>query len=212
MALFVVFEGLDGSGKTTQVALLGESLRKRNLRVVMTREPGGTDAGEAVREIMFGPRSVALKPLTWTFLMTAARTQLVADVIAPALAAEDIVIADRYWYSTLAYQGCGDGVDEQLIRDISVVATSGIEPDLVICLDVPPEDAMARKMRGARDVLDRRPVDFHERVSRCYHELARADPGRWQMLDGRLPVGELASKMEQRVLHALDSRAALAAP
>lgn len=206
--MFVVFEGLDGAGKSTQVQLLAQSLRGRNFDVVTAREPGGTEAGEAVRQIMFGDgeaqRPVTLHPLAWAFLMNAARTQLIADVVRPALEKDIVVIADRYWYSTLAYQGAGEGVDQEFIRCISNVATCGLMPDIVIYLEVPAETAMARKMTAFRDVLDRRPLAFHIRVSECYHSLAQADPHRWSRFDGRLAVPELADTIEERVLHALE--------
>jgi dTMP kinase len=207
LALFAAFEGLDGSGKSTQIKLLAASLESRGIPVLTTREPGGTKAGEAIREIMFGPKAAPLEPLTWTFLMSAARAQLVSEVIAPAIPGSAVIMADRYWYSTLAYQGAGDGVDQDLIRAMSRTVTLGIEPDLVIYLDVPPETAMARKQAGPRDVLDRRPLEFHTRVAECYRRLAREDPGRWRVFDGCLPSQPLAEQGEDAVMSALSSQA-----
>lgn len=209
--MFVVFEGLDGAGKTTQVSLLSQSLEKVGQHVVTTREPGGTTAGEAIRDIMFGDHAAPLRPLTWVFLMNAARAQLVADVIRPALGEGAFVIADRYWYSTMAYQGGGDGVDESIIRRLSETATTGIEPDHIFYLAVPPGMAMRRKLAGRRDVLDSKPLDFHERVAAAYRRMAEGDRTRWHVVDGTLDEYQLSRVILAELEPVLASHVALAA-
>ncbi|HEV3312772.1 MAG TPA: dTMP kinase [Chloroflexota bacterium] len=209
--MFIVFEGADGAGKSTQVKLLTEGLTERGIDTIAVREPGGTPAGEAVREIMFGREPpLPMRPLTWAFLMNAARAELVAEVVAPALRQGCVVIADRYWYSTMAYQGAGDGVDADVIRRLSRIATTGLEPDLVILFDVPAAEAMERKRSGSRDVLDRRPLDYHERVVQAYRGLAARDPDRWHVLDGLEPPEALAQAVLEEVLIAIDAQTARA--
>lgn len=171
MCAFVVFEGLDGAGKSTQIPLLADNLRKAGVSVETVREPGGTEAGERIRSIMFGPDACRLEPLTWAFLMNSARAELVATRIRPALLAGVTVLADRYWYSTLAYQGGGDGLDGRLIRRLSEAATAGLQPDVVIYLDLPPGKVASRKHRDDPNVLDSRPLSFHRRVAMAYQKL-----------------------------------------
>ena len=176
--MFIVFEGPDGAGKSTQVELLTQALRARSIPAIAVPEPGGTSVGEAVREIMFGEPPFPMRPLTWAFLMNAARSELVDTVIRPSILRGMVVIADRYWYSTLAYQGAGEGLDSTIIRDLSAIAISGLEPEMVLYLDV-SSAGIERKRTGSLNVLDRRPLEFHKRVVACYREMAGGDPERW---------------------------------
>jgi dTMP kinase len=182
--LFVTFEGGEGSGKSTQLARLAVRLRARGLEPLLTREPGGTPLAEGIRDLLLDP---ARRPgaMSEALLMEAARADLVANVVRPALAAGRVVLCDRYDDSTLAYQGAGRGLDAALLATLNRAATGGLTPDLTLLYDVPPEVGLARR-EGAGDGtnrLDREPAEFHGRVRRGYLELAAADPGRWVVLD-----------------------------
>lgn len=188
MALFISFEGPDGSGKSTQAAMLAASLRGQGYRVTETREPGGTELGERIRELVLSPESPSATPLAMTFLLSAARTQLLHEVILPALACGDIVIADRFADSTLAYQSCGLGLDAGLVRQVTAIATGGRSPDVTIYVDVPVETGMARAVaRGQGNRLDTENAAFHDRVRTGYLQLMAAEPGRWIDVDGAAP-------------------------
>jgi dTMP kinase len=159
---FLVLDGPDGSGKTTQIARLAARLRERGRSVVVLREPGATPMGEAVRDLLLHA-DVDITPLAEMLLYQAARAHLVETVIRPALGAGQTVVLDRYWYSTAAYQGHGLGLDPEEIRRVSAVATGGLEPDRVVLLDVAAEVGLAR-LRGVRDRVEARPLDYHRRV------------------------------------------------
>jgi dTMP kinase len=187
MPLFVVVEGIEGSGKSTLLAGLAEHLTAAGHAVAVTREPGGTPVGDAIREIFLN-RVLSISPLAESLLVTAARAQHVADVIRPALADGRIVLCDRFTDSTLAYQGYGRNVDLSALRTICAIAADGLEPDLVLLIDLP--------VRVARERLRERPVGadriesegdaFHERVRRGFLELA-AESLRHVIVDGTEP-------------------------
>lgn len=200
MGFFVVFEGSDGAGKSTQLKILAAELAALGISVVCTREPGGTSVGDAVREVMLGKGSVDMQPLTWAFLMNAARAELASQVIRPALARNQVVLSDRYWYSTLAYQSAGDGVPAETVTEMADIATSGLEPDLVLLLQLPPETGLSRKRHASRNVLDERPLDFHVRVSDAYREMARTAGDRWQTFDATRPVEDVTAAILSKVL------------
>ncbi|HEX8919593.1 MAG TPA: dTMP kinase [Chloroflexota bacterium] len=201
MPLFISFEGPDGSGKSTQAHLLARVLQSRGLRVVETREPGGTPLGERVRDVALNPHSPPATPLALAFLMSAARAQLVAEVIAPALADGQVVISDRYADSTAAYQGFGLGVDLLDIRELTRIATGGISPDVIVYVDIPVELGLERvAARGFANRLDEQTLAFHRRVRDGYQTLARQEPRRWLVVDGA--ANELT--VHQRVMHSLE--------
>jgi dTMP kinase len=201
--LFVTFEGGEGSGKTTQLERLAARLRARALDPVVTREPGGTPVAEGIRRLLLDP-ALRPSPLAEAMLMDAARADLVATVIRPALAAGRIVLCDRYDDSTLAYQGGGRGLDPELLRALNRAATGGLVPALTLLFDLEPVAGLARRERGAEAVnrLDREPEAFHGRVRRRYLELAAAEPGRFVVLDGSLPP----ERLEALVWSALEPR------
>lgn len=178
--MFVVLEGGEGAGKSTLAAGLRERLEARGMRVTVTREPGGTQAGERVRAILHGE----LTPWAETFAFLLARAQLVAEVIHPALARGELVICDRYTPSTLAYQGYGRGLDLGELRRLNALATGGLEPDVVLLLDLDPRVGLARK-RGESESLrtGAEDVAFHARVREGYRTLAAAESGRWLVVD-----------------------------
>ncbi|MBV8154873.1 MAG: dTMP kinase [Candidatus Eremiobacteraeota bacterium] len=184
--MFVTIEGIEGSGKSTLLAGLAERLRAADRDVVVTREPGGTPAGDAVRRIFLDP-AIAIAPLTEAMLVNAARAQHVADVIRPALRAGKIVLCDRFVDSTLAYQGYGRGLDRDLLRRLCDAATGGLRADLTLLVDVPLAVSRARTQarHGEADRLEAEDDGFHERVRRGFLEIAHDNAG-YEVLNGTL--------------------------
>ena len=175
---FIAFEGGDAAGKSTQA----ERLVAR-IDAVRTREPGGTAAGAAIRALFLDPATGDLDPRTEALLMAADRAQHAAEVIRPALAAGRHVVTDRYLYSSVAYQAHARGLDPAEVRDLSLWATQGLEPDLVVFLDVPVDVARDRVAHLAPDRLESETTAFHERVRAGFHAQAAADPDRWAVID-----------------------------
>jgi dTMP kinase len=189
---FIVFEGGEGCGKSTQARLL-----VRRLGAVLTHEPGATDVGKALRALVL-ESSLDIDPRAEALVMLADRAQHVTEVIRPALAAGRDVVSDRFVGSTLAYQGYARGLAVEELAELSRWASGGLEPDVVILLDVPAEVAVAR-LGGDLDRMERAGAEFHLRVSEGYRALATADPARWRMVDGSGTV----EAVEARVLAAL---------
>ena len=187
---FIVLEGPDGAGKSLQATRLADYLRKRGHSVTPTREPGGTRLGEQVRQVLLDPGPVPRSPVTDALLFNAARSQIVPEVIRPALLRGHVVICDRYATSTMAYQGYGSGVDRDVLAIIGELVTGGLQPDLVVLLDVPVEVGLSRRGAGVATELTRfednkrHDLEFHQRVRRGYLEMAAADERRWVVLDG----------------------------
>ena len=197
MACFIVFEGGDGSGKSTQARSLLRRLRRRGIKVLHTREPGGTPLGQSLRLLL--KSGEAMTPMSELMLFEAARAQLVQQVIRPFLDQGGVVIADRFTSSTMAYQGYGRGLDRELIERLNREATGGLEPDLTVLLDLPVETALARKGSGNVDNFDDAPVDFHRKIRRGYSALAASDPEGWLVLDGQRPPEELGREIWAKV-------------
>jgi len=184
--LFITFEGPEGAGKTVQAKRLVDFLRANGTPASLTREPGGTRLGEQVRSIVLAQAQGdhEIDPLADALLFNAARAQLVAEVIKPALAADEVVVCARFADSTLAYQGYGAGVGLSELRTLAEVATTGLVPDLTILLDVPPAVGLARKADDSRNRFEAAvDLEFHERLQAGFVELARAEPGRWRVID-----------------------------
>jgi len=189
--MFVTFEGVDGSGKSTQVELLRDALRAEGREVVLTREPGGTELGERARELVLnGP---AMTPWAEAALFAAARAELVARIILPALERGADVISDRYVDSSLAYQGIARGIGIEHVLELNLHVVQGLMPDLTVLLLLDPAEAARRS--GATDRLEREGADFRERVDEAYRELASLFPERIVALDGSLPPLELAEQV-----------------
>ena len=203
--LWVTFEGGDGSGKTTQAALLEEWLREQGRTVVRTREPGGTEVGVLIRDIVLHHRG-DIAPRAEALLYAADRAHHVETLVRPALTRGEIVIQDRYLDSSVAYQGAGRVLDGGEIRDLSLWATGGALPDVTVLLDIDP--AKARRRLDAADKpfdrLEAEQSEFHERVRAAFLDLAAAEPERFLVLDATLPVEELAAQVRARSTPALD--------
>lgn len=200
--LFIVMEGIDGCGKTTQVRMLAERLNKMGKDVVVTREPGGTRIGEKIRDLLLSPENREITPRAETFLYAADRAQHVGGVILPALQKGKIVICDRFTDSTLAYQGGGRGIDIKLLSKINELATSGLYPDLVFILDVPPEIGMARLKDKApvTDRLESENLSFYRRVRETYLVLAQSFSNCYRVIDGRLRPEEVHRQVWREVV------------
>src|SRR5919109_582618 len=183
--LFVTFEGIDRSGKTTQAGMLVDALGDEALGV---REPGGTEAGERVREIL-KDQSVSLSPEAEALLFAAARSELVADVILPALEEGKVVVSDRFLDSSLAYQGGARGLGIEDIERVNHFAVRGLKPDLTFLLELSPEDAAARA--GENDRFEDEGAGLQEAVGAAYEALMRSDPDRWRRIDARRSAEEV---------------------
>lgn len=192
---FFVIDGPDGSGKTTQAARLAAEFTRRKEAVAVLREPGATPAGEAIRDLLLDP-DTDITPLAEMLLYQAARAQIVETVIRPTLDAGQVVILDRYWYSTVAYQGYGLGLDRAEIERVSRVATGGLEPDHVFFLDLEPSTALAR-LDGARDRIEGRPLEYHARVRQGFIEQAAGLGGRGTLLDAARSPDEVARRIRE---------------
>lgn len=194
---FIVFEGGEGAGKSTQEALLTEALEQRGLTVTRTREPGGTPAGEEIRRVVLSPEFEGLDPRAEALLFAAARGEHVARVIRPALERGEVVICDRYLDSSVAYQGFARGLGPRRIRDLSLWATNELLPDLTIVLDIDPADGLGRFTE--RDRLEAEPLDYHRQVRAAYLALAEEDPERYLVLDARDDIQAIAAAILARV-------------
>jgi dTMP kinase len=207
--VFITLEGPDGAGKSLQAATLAERLRASGRPVVLTREPGGTAIGERLREVLLGVSAPQRDPLTEAMLFSTARHQLVVEVIEPALADGAIVVCDRYVDSTTAYQGHGGGAPLEQLAALAAVATGGLLPDRTVLLDVPVEIGLARRRVGEATGITRFEVGddydraYHERVRRAYLDMARADAGRWRVVDAAADASRVADQVWSAVVDLL---------
>lgn len=191
--VFITFEGIEGSGKSTQARLLAEALGPETL---LTREPGGTPLGRSVRQLLLDHAHAGMAPAAEVLLFFADRAQHVAQVLRPALAAGRVVVCDRYVDSSLAYQGYGRGLRLDLIRAVAELATGGLQPALTLLLDLPVEAGLRRvRERGAPDRLDVEERDFHERVRAGYMTMAAAEPERYVLVDAEGDGDDVARRV-----------------
>lgn len=199
--LFIVFEGGEGTGKSTQARLLAQSLKRAGRKVVLTSEPGGTARGARIRSILLTKHKEPLDPMTEFFLFEADRAEHVARVIAPALQRGTDVICDRFSGSTFAYQGYGQGLirlHEKEMEHIDALARRNIKPDLCILLDMDPARAIAR-IKGAKNSLEKEALTFHKRVRSGFLAQARKRPGRWIVINAQHPIEEIHKKIWRQV-------------
>lgn len=186
---FITFEGPEGAGKSSQIQFLGEALAASGHEVVLTREPGGTPLAEAIRNVVKGHQGAeTVHPATELLLMEAARSQHVSQVISPALAAGKIVLCDRFFDSTTAYQGGGRGLDMEVVKHLNIFAAQGVIPDLTLLLDLAPERGFERtgrrlETRGEYDRFELEKLDFHRRVRQAFLSLAAQEPERVKVID-----------------------------
>ncbi len=206
MSLFVTFEGIEGSGKSTHLRLLAAALRSAGREVVETREPGGTALGRSLRDLLLRPSATPPDPLAELLLYCADRAQHVSEVIRPALAAGRIVLCDRFSDSTIAYQGYGRGLDLATVRALDAEAHRGLEPDLTLLLDCPPSTGLARAhaRSGAGDRFEQEALAFHEAVRRGFHALAAAAPERYRLIDTTASTAVVGERIRTEALRALD--------
>jgi dTMP kinase len=205
--MFITFEGSEGSGKSSQIVLLCDFLQGHGYDVLLTREPGGTDIGEQIRQILSNLDNTAMHPRTETLLFQASRAQLVEQVIQPHLEKGGVVLCDRYADSTLAYQGYGYQRDLDQIRDIVRYATGGLAPHLTLFLDLEVEEGLQRRARdGDLNRLDTYRVDFYRRVRQGYLELARLEPQRWVVIDASRSRGQVQATIRETVMARLSPR------
>ena len=202
--LFITLEGVEGSGKTTQAAILADALRAQGYRASVTREPGGTRAGAAIRAI-FLDAAVALAPAAELLLVLADRAQHVRETVRPAISGGEIVVSDRYCDSTFAYQGYGRGFDLKLLRDLNQLAGDALKPDLTFVLDCPVELGLARtrarqKAPGAPDRFEGEQIAFHRRVRDGFLAVAREEPDRVILIDSTREVNAISAQILAAVI------------
>lgn len=195
-SFFISFEGLEGSGKSTQVGLLGSKLKEEGKEIVVTREPGGTRIGELIRNITHSRENVDLTAVAEAYLMAASRAQHVREIIKPALESGKIVIADRYIDSSLAYQGYGRELGVETIEQLNNLALEVMMPNLTFFLDIPPEIGFSRRNGTHKiDRLDLQQKDFYDRVYTGYKKLAEKYKERIVVIDGTKPIEEVSQKV-----------------
>lgn len=192
---FITLEGADGCGKSTQVALLADAIQAAGREVVRLREPGGTSISEKIRALVLDPDNVEMAPECELLLFEASRAQLVRQVIEPALAHGDVVLCDRFYDSTYAYQVAGRALDARVISQANALGSCGVTPDLTLVLDMDTEDALARATRGGADRLEAEGVAFQERVRQGYLDLAAAEPGRVHVVDATGSTEEVLGRL-----------------
>jgi len=208
MSLFITFEGGEGCGKSVQARALFEHLREMGVSALLTHEPGGTPLGERITRTLKWTHHTAISPLTELLLFNASRSQLVAEVIKPALQEGKVVVCDRYADSTTAYQSYGRGLDIKLVKAINNAGTQGFMPDLTVLLDIPPETGLARKSRRKPDRFEQETLDFHRRVRHGYLVLAATGPRRWLVIDATQSRAQIRHIIWKRVARLLPRQGA----
>jgi len=203
--MFITLEGPEGSGKTSHIPYLVEYLREKNYTVFPTREPGGTSISEQIREILHDLKNAEMHPRTETLLYQAARAQIVEQVIRPRLDAGEIVLSDRYYDSTIAYQGYGHQQNLDEVRALVKYATGGLSPDLTILLDLDVEVGLKRKTQNGMEWnrLDAYTVEFHQRVRKGYLEMVKAEPKRWLVVDASQSWDKVQENLREKILEVL---------
>ncbi len=198
MALFITFEGGEGSGKSTQARLLHRHLQRLNVPSLLTHEPGVTDLGRKITRLLKWSKDTTISPIAELLLFNTSRAQLVSEIIKPALQSGNVVICDRYADSTTAYQGYGRGLDLATVEAVNKIGMSGVIPDITFLLDMPVEQGMARKSKN-KDRFEMESAAFHRRVREGYLKLAKQESSRWFVIDAEIEKEEIAGKIWERV-------------
>jgi dTMP kinase len=206
MALFITFEGGEGCGKSAQTRALYRRLSQLAIPVLLIHEPGGTPLGNKIGYWLKWGRDTKIAPLTELLLFNASRAQLVEEVIQPSLKAGKVVIGDRFFDSTIAYQSYGRGLDLAMVESICQAATRGLKPDLTVLLDIPAEEGLARKSARRHDRFEEAGLAFHRRVRSGYLKMAKEEPQRWLVIDARQPRKKVAEIVWQRVSQLLNAQ------
>jgi dTMP kinase len=205
--MFITLEGPEGSGKTSHIPPLVEYLSEKGYTVFPTREPGGTSIGEQIREVIHDLKNVEMHPRAETLLYQAARAQIVEQVIKPRLPDGDVVISDRYYDSTIAYQGYGHQQDLEEVRALVKYATGGLVPDLTVLLDVDVEEGLRRKKKDNEwNRLDAYTVEFHQRVRAGYSEMVKQEPNRWVVVNAGQKWEEVQDELRLVILGRLQRK------
>jgi dTMP kinase len=205
--MFITLEGPEGSGKTSHIPPLVEYLSEKGYTVFPTREPGGTSIGEQIREVIHDLKNVEMHPRAETLLYQAARAQIVEQVIKPRLGDGDVVISDRYYDSTIAYQGYGHQQDLEEVRALVKYATGGLVPDLTVLLDVDVEEGLRRKKKDNEwNRLDAYTVEFHQRVRAGYSEMVKQEPNRWVVVNAGQKWEEVQDELRLVILGRLQRK------
>ena len=212
MGLFITFEGPDGSGKSTQIELVADFLRRKGYDVYCTREPGGSAIGDQIRDVLHDVKNTEMSSRTEILLYSASRAQLVEQIILPRLAQGDVVLCDRYADSTYAYQGYGRQLDFATLRTITEFATQNLKPDLTIYLDLEVETGLQRKVEanaageGEWNRMDQLKIDFHQRVRSGYLEMAKNEPDRWLVVNASGTIEDINRSICDRLEKVLAER------
>ena len=192
LGLFITFEGGEGCGKSTQARALWRKLQEQSIPAILLHEPGSTALGDEIRRTTKKKRRIPISPEAELLLFAASRAQLVSEVIQPALEEGKIVICDRFSSSTSAYQGYGRGLNLTSVEELNNLAMQKLKPDIIILLDMPPEQGLARK-QNLKDPFEREELSFHRRVQEGYLKMAASEPDRWLVIDATLPRKNVAS-------------------
>ncbi len=195
--MFITFEGIDLSGKTTQAALLYKHYKKAGRKVIFVREPGGTLVSEKIRKILLDRRNKNIFPLTEFFLFSASRYQLTKEIIKPFLKKGFIVICDRYYDSSTAYQGYGGMVDIKYINKINKIASENLKPDLTFLIDIPLEESMKRRgiIKKVNDRIESKEINYYKKIIAGYKKLAKSNKDRFKIIDGCKPVSNIHNQI-----------------
>jgi dTMP kinase len=200
VSLFITLEGPDGGGKSTQAKELAAHLRREGVDVLLTREPGGTPIGDQIRGILMSLDNAGMIPRAEFLLFSASRAQLVHQVIRPHLDKGGVVVCDRFYDSSLAYQGYGHGLDRETLRTVTAFATGGLKPDLTLLLDLPVESGLGRRREaGHWNRLDDYDLEFHRRLRDGYQRMAGEEPERWVVIDATRSMEEVQAEIRSIV-------------
>jgi len=208
MSLFITFEGGEGSGKSIQAKALFRKLSQESIPAVLTQEPGGTSLGKDIARKLKWSENKNISPMTELMLFNASRAQLVEEVISPALKDGKVVICDRFYDSTTAYQGYGRGLDLEMVQSVNQTAARGVKPDVTFLLNLPTEHGFSRKNESDFDRFEKEASHFHKKVLDGYLKLASQEPGRWLVIDATKDKDEISDTIWHRVKELLPHRGA----